>query len=215
MKAMKVILISVCALILIALAATGINIFQKGGAYDGRSMEKILGVGPEKATLDDIKKLGKAEIFQLYYAADVPSFENVRGEYAAVTVDVGIMASSAAYFTHHFFGPGRWEGKAFHPVLKDKGYGYNIFKDADGKRYRTRKMDTAIGPSDYDGKPAFKLNYGAYNAGTVQSMRDEIRKINDNLFLGLGYMALGGGKINPAPFALIGPAKEWVGFDQP
>lgn len=113
------------------------------------------------------------------------------------------------------FGPGRWEGKAFHPVLKDKGYGYNIFKDEGGKLYRTRKMDTVIGPSDYDGKPAFKLNYGAYNSGTVQSMRDEIRKINDNLFLGLGYMALGGGKINPAPFALIGPAKEWVGVDQP
>jgi len=71
-------------------------------------------------------------------------------------------------------------------------------------------MDTVIGPSDYDGKPAFKLNYGAYNSGTVQSMRDEIRKINDNLFLGLGYMALGGGKINPAPFALIG-AREGMG----
>lgn len=215
MKAIKIILLTICALILIALAATGINLLQKGGAWDGRSMEKILGVPPEKATLNDLAKLSKAEIFQLYYAADVPSFEKVRGEYAAVTVDVGVMALGAAYFTHHFFGPGRWEGKAFNPSEKDKGYGYNIFRDAGGKIYRTRRMDTEIGPSDYDGKPAFKLNYGAYNAGTVESMRDEIRKINDKLFLGLGYMALGGGKINPAPFALIGPAKEWVGVDQP
>jgi hypothetical protein len=46
-------------------------------------------------------------------------------------------------------------------------------------------------------------------------MRDEIRKINDHLFIGLGHMALGGGKINPAPFALVGPAKAWVGVDQP
>ncbi len=215
MKALKGILIFAGVLIFLAAAITGINILQKGGAWDGRSMEKILGVPPEKATLDDIKKLSKAEIFQLYYAANVPSFENVGGEYIAVTVDVGILASGAAYFTHHFFGPGRWEGKAFNPSEKDRGYGYNIFRDAAGNVYRTRRMDTEIGPSDYDGKPAFKLNYAAYNSGTVHSMRDEIRRINDHLFLGLGYMALGGGKINPAPFALIGPAKAWVGVDQP
>jgi hypothetical protein len=215
MKALKGILIFAGVLIFLAAAITGINILQKGGAWDGRSMEKILGVPPEKATLDDIKKLSKAEIFQLYYAANVPSFENVGGEYIAVTVDVGILASGAAYFTHHFFGPGRWEGKAFNPSEKDRGYGYNIFRDAAGNVYRTRRMDTEIGPSDYDSKPAFKLNYAAYNSGTVHSMRDEIRRINDHLFLGLGYMALGGGKINPAPFALIGPAKAWVGVDQP
>jgi hypothetical protein len=75
-------------------------------------------------------------------------------------------------------------------------------------------MDTEIGTSDQDGKPAFKLNYGAYNSGTVRSMRDELRKINDNLFLGLGSMALGGGSINPAPFVVMGPAKEWVGVDK-
>lgn len=127
----------------------------------------------------------------------------------------GILASGAAYFPHHFFGPGRWEGKAFNPTGENRGYGYNLFQDAGGKIYRTRRMDTEIGLSDYDGKPAFKLNYGAYNSGTVHSMRDEVRRINDDLFLGLGYMALGGGKINPAPFALVGPAKAWVGVDQP
>lgn len=214
MKALKKIFKVIVVLAILIVVVTGINIFQKGGKYDGRSMEKILGVLPEKATLDDLRKLSKADIFQLYYAASAPSFQDLKGEYAAVTIDVGIMASGAAYFTHHFFGPGHWEGKAFTPMNNDKGYGYNIFEDTDGKIYRTRKMDTGIGQSDYDDKPAFKLNYGAYNSGMVQSMRDEIRKINDHLFLGLGYMALGGGSINPAPFALMGPAKEWVGVDK-
>jgi hypothetical protein len=45
-------------------------------------------------------------------------------------------------------------------------------------------------------------------------MRDEIRQINDTLFIGAGYMGLGGGPINPAPFALIGPPKPWVGPDR-
>ena len=214
MKALKIVLAVVAVLVVIQLALTGINILQKGGKYDGRSMEKILGVAPEKATINDIKKLGKAEVFQLYYAATAPSFQDFNGEYTAATLDVGIMATSAEYYTHHFFGPGRWEGKAFYPFEKNKGYGYNIFKDATGKTYRTRKMDTEIGLSDHDGKPAFKLNYGAYNSGTVNSMRDELRKINDNLFIGLGYMALGGGKINPAPFLVIGPATKWVGTDK-
>ena len=214
MKALKNILIVVGVLILLAVVVTGINIIQKGGKYDGRSMEKILGVLPEKATIDDVKKLSKADVFQLYHAASAPSFQDFNGEYTAATVDVGIMATSAGYYTHHFFGPGHWEGKAFNPLEKDKGYGYNIFKDAAGKIYRTRKMDTRIGPSDYDGKPSFKLNYSAYNSGTVNSMRDELRKINNNLFIGLGYMAIGGGSINPAPFVLMGPAKEWVGVDK-
>lgn len=214
MKTLKIILTLIGVLSLFTLAVTGINIFQKGGAYDGRSMEEILGVLPQKATIDDIKKLSKADVFQLFYAAAQPTFDDLKGEYKAVTVDVGILAASAGYYTHHFFGPGHWEGKAFYPFEKDKGHGYNIFKDESGRIFRTRKMDTYIGPSDYDGKPSFKLNYGAYNSGTVHSMRDELRKISSNLFIGLGYMALGGGAINPAPFVVIGPAKEWVGVDE-
>jgi hypothetical protein len=214
MKALKNILIVVVVLVFVSIVVTGINILQKGGKYDGRSMEKILGVPPGKATIDDIKKLSKAEVFQLFYAASEPSFQELKGEYIAATIDVGIMATSAGYYTHHFFGPGRWEGKAFNPIEKDKGYGYNIFKDTEGKIYRTRKMDTEIGLSTQDGKPAFKINYSAYNSGTVHSMRDEIRKINDHLFIGIGYMGLGGGSINPAPFVLMGPAKEWVGVDK-
>lgn len=215
MKAFKNVLIVVGVLVLLSFGLTGINIYQKGGPYDGRSLEKILGVAPEKATVDDILKLSKPEVFQLFYAAPAPAFGDVRGEYAARTMDVGIMASGASYFTHHFFGPGRWMGKAFYPAEKERGYGYNIFQDETGKIFRTRKMDTSIEPSDYDGKPSFKLNYDAYNCGAVNSMRDELRKINGNLIIGLGYMALGGGKINPAPFVLTGPAKDWVGVDTP
>ncbi|HRV45868.1 MAG TPA: hypothetical protein P5208_11245 [Smithellaceae bacterium] len=215
MKALKTIFIIAGVLIALSVGLTGINILQKGGPYDGRSLEIILGVAPEKATVDDIRKLSKSEVFQLFYAAPAPAFAELKGEYDALTVDVGIMASGAAFYTHHFFGPGRWTGKAFYPAEKDRGYGYNLFQDTGGKMFRTRKMDTSIGPSDYDGKPSFKLNYRAYNSGTVNSMRDELRKINDRLLIGLGYMDLGGGKINPAPFVLVGRAKDWVGIDPP
>jgi hypothetical protein len=72
-------------------------------------------------------------------------------------------------------------------------------------------MNTYIGASNIDRKMSFHLDYSPYNSGLVHSMHDEIRKINDNLYIGMGYMAAGGGSINPAPFVLVGPPAVWVG----
>jgi hypothetical protein len=218
MKALKIILVVVIVLVIVQLALTGINILQKGGTYKGQTMEVILGVAPGKATINDIEKLNKADLFQLFYAAPAPQYKEVNGEYSAKTLPVGVLAMSADFYTHNFFGPGRWAGKAFFPFEKDKGWGYNIFssKNKDGKEVlsRVRKMNTYIGKSLIDGKDSFHLDYSPYNSGTVHSMHDELRKINDNIFLGMGYMGLGGGSINPTPFLVIGPAVKWVGHDK-
>ena len=218
MKALKIILVAVVALVFVQLALTGINILQKGGAYKGQSMEQILGVAPGKANVNDIEKLDKAALFQLFYAAPAPQFEELKGEYSGQTIPVGVLAMSADFFTHNFFGPGRWLGKAFFPFEKDKGWGYNMFsfKGKEGKVevFRTRKMNTYIGKSPIDGKDSFHLDYSPYNSGTLHSMHDELRKLNDNIFLGMGYMLLGGGSINPTPFLIIGPAEKWVGPDK-
>jgi hypothetical protein len=45
-------------------------------------------------------------------------------------------------------------------------------------------------------------------------MRDEIRKINDKLYIGMGAMAASGGTINPMPFILSGDQAPWVGPDE-
>ncbi|MGQ9843203.1 MAG: hypothetical protein ACUVRK_06500 [Spirochaetota bacterium] len=52
-----------------------------------------------------------------------------------------------------------------------------------------------------------------HNRGTVHSMRDEIRKINDTLYMGMGYMGLRGGPANPAFFTLVGKPNPWLGPD--
>ena len=128
MKAIKWILIPLGVILVCNVVLNGINILQKGGAYGGASMEDILGMPPEKASAADIGRLDKAAVFQLFYAADAPSFAAMKGEYRARTLPVGIMAAGADFFTHHFFGPGHWEGKAFFPFEDDKGWGYNLFK---------------------------------------------------------------------------------------
>jgi hypothetical protein len=217
MKGLKITLIVIAAIVLLNLAVTGINILQKGGKHDGRTVEQILGVPASKATLKDIEKLSKAEVFQLFYAAPAPALADLKGEFKAATLSVGIMASSADFYTHHFFGPGRWAGKAFTTLEKDKGWGYNIFsitgKDGKPALARTRQMNTYIGPSTIDEKPSYHLDYSPFNSGTVHSMHDELRKINDTLYIGMGHMALGGGAINPAPFVVMGPPEKWVGAD--
>ena len=212
MNKIKRYLVVVGVFALVNVVLTIINILQNGiGGYKGRSVKEILGVPPDKATLQDIQKLNKAQVMQLFYAAPAPDFAGMNGEYRAQLLPLGVLAPSAGYYTHHFFGPGHWDGKAFFPFEKNKGWGYNIFSK-NAKVARTRKFNSYMGPSTIDKKPAFHLDYSPYNSGIVHSMHDEVRKINDNLYICMGYMALGGGAINPAPFVLMGPPTPWVGF---
>jgi len=227
MKILRNILICFGILIIVMVILNGINILQAGSKEpDGRTMAQILGVDPKAATFDDVEKLSRKDKMQLFYAALAPDFKKLNGEYEARLLTGGILGKSSALFTHHVFPTGlpklnaRWVGKAFSANETDAGTGYNIFTEtnADGtvSTPRIRTMRTSMDRSKVgkDGKLSFLVDYSFDNTGTIHSMRDEIRQINDNLFIGAGYMALGGGPINPAPFALIGPPKPWVGPDR-
>jgi hypothetical protein len=207
-------------------ALTVINILQAGSKYpDGRTMKDILGIDPQKATADDVARLSRADCMQLFYAADVPDFASMKGEFTAKVLPGGVQGKASELFTHHVFPTGgvtlktHWEGKALLPETPTSGYGYNIFSDRSSgspKVLRLRKFRTHVGPTTLgkDGRNSLHLVYHDFNTGAVKSMHDEARKINDNLYICGGYMALGGGAINPAPFVLIGPPSEWVGLDK-
>ena len=204
----------VAALVILGAAVTGINILQNGiGGWDGRSMQQILGVAPHRATVADIEKLSKSEVMQLYHAAAVPAMPDLTGEFQAKNLSVGIMAPAAEFYTHHFFGPGRWMGKGFTAQDALSGFGYNLFgkPGGDGTVIRTCRMKTSISASVFDEKGSFQLDYSPFNKGLVRGMRDEIRKINPTLFIGMGYMPIGGGPVNPGPFVVFGAPAPWVG----
>ena len=100
MSKIKKALLIFAALIFVNISLVGINILQKGiGGYDGRSIAEILKVDPAKATIEDIKKLDKSDVFQLFYASPPPSFKSMKGEYRAETLPVGIMSPFADFFT--------------------------------------------------------------------------------------------------------------------
>ncbi|WP_319407296.1 SDR family oxidoreductase [uncultured Desulfosarcina sp.] len=200
-------------LVLLNILITGINILQNGiGGWNGRSMQQILGVAPHLATLADVERLSKSEVKQLYHAASTPSMSDLKGEFKAKNLSVGIMAPAANFYTHHFFGPGRWMGKGFMSEDGRTGNGYNLFMDkgSEGTVIRARRMKTRVDTSVYDEKDSFHLDYSPFNGGIVHGMRDELRMINPALFIGMGYMPIGGGAINPGPFVVFGSPAPWV-----
>jgi hypothetical protein len=197
---------------------TVINIIQNGiGGYKGQTVESILGRPAAEASVADLMRLSKARLMQLFYAAPPPGVADLDGEYQAQLIPVGVLAGATAFYTHHFFGPGRWIGKAFKPLKNAAEQGYNLFNAGSPANQetvaRTRSMRTYIGPSKIDREESLHLDYSPFNTGLVHTMHDEIRRINTDLYLGMGYMALGGGSINPAPFVVYGPAQLWVGPD--
>jgi hypothetical protein len=212
---------------IIMLLLNVINILQAGSKKpDGRSMEEIIGIDPAKATYEDVEKLSRKDKMQLFYAAETPDFGELEGEYKAGLLSGGVLGKSSELFTHHVFPTGmitlgtKWVGKAFTKETELTGKGYNLFtkKDKNGstKTLRIREIKTGMGSSKIgkDSKPSFKIDYRMFNSGSVKSMRDELRRINANLYIGAGYMGLGGGSINPAPFVLMGPPTPYIGADK-
>lgn len=203
-------------------ALFAVNILQAGKRRpDGRSMRDILGLDPEKATWQDVEKLNRRDTMQLFHAARAPRLEEMQGEYRGEVLSGGVLGGTTGYFTHHVFPTGRltprseWLGKAFMPGEMNEGWGYNMFLNRqNGEVWRSRKMLTWVGPTTIgtDASASLHLDYGVYNGGVVCSMHDELRRVNDNLFICAGYLGFSGGPRNPGPFVLIGPPDEWVGL---
>lgn len=217
MKIFKIIMICAAVVVAVNILVMGVNIIQNGpGKWDGRSIEEILGVKAENAEADDVDKLSKSDVMQLFFAAEAPEFTEMNGEYKTRLVSAGILYGANEFYAHNFMGPGHWEAKAFFPFEKIRGQGYNLFTvDENGEKraVRTLRMDTFNGKSNFDDKESFHLVYEAYNTDQNRSMRDEIRKINDSLYIGLGYSKWNLGTYNPSPFVLHGKPEKWTGPD--
>lgn len=211
----KKLLIILGAVICLSLMLVAVNIIQNGsGTADGRTMDQILGKPALEAKAADVQNLSKSDIMQLFLAAKAPDLREMNGEFNAELVNSGVLGFFAAWYSHKVMGPGHWDGKAFQAHNAAVGEGYNLFQGGESKPVlRALRMETKIAPSEYDDKPSMFLVYAKYNDGLNHSMVDEIRRINDKLYLGMGGLGWSGGSLNPAPFLLVGPPAPWVGAD--
>jgi len=195
-----------------------IHILQGGiGGWDGRSMENILGVAPEDAVPEDLEKLTKGDLKQLFHAAPAPGFESMKGEIRGKMLPLGILFIITKIFERRIYGPGPWIGKAFIQTEKGRGWGYNLFappwNSGIPDLLRTRKFDSYVGESRIDGKDSFFVDYSNYNSGMVHTLCDEVRKINNNLYIGQGYIGMFGGPVTASPFYLYGEQEPVQGVD--
>ena len=160
------------------------------------------------------------ELVELFKTLPPPAFAEMHGEFRAVLLDQGgHIANWIGQASVHRMSGGRWLTKSFLPVGTNDGHGYNSFQ-ANEAVLRKIRMRTRVGPSLITGHgDAFHLEYRyfANSAGRV-GMRDEVRKLNTNIYLGLGVVGLPGKsrvwRSKPMPFALVGPPAPWVGADR-
>jgi hypothetical protein len=81
------------------------------------------------------------------------------------------------------------------------------------------RFATEMGTSLIDGKPALLMYYGAYRhrfvpAGQDNTLVDEIRKLADGVYLGVGTaLKEDGTRTPPGHFVLVGPVADWQGAD--
>ena len=168
-------------------------------------------------TLERVLALSRDEIIELWKAAPAADMAELNGHYMGLVPNSGDperrMATDARMYDENS-EIGFWLGKAYMPSTVTTGEGYNRWRYPGGKVVRNMQFSTEMGTSLIDGKPSLLMYYGAYNAEST--LIDEIRKLDDYVYLGVGTTELeDGGRSEPGHFMLLGPTDEWVGPDEP
>ena len=205
--------------------------------------ERFTGKNLKDVRYEDLMKLNRKQLMALFAGLDAPSMSEMRGEYRAALLDSGHIINRFLARMYLHFTWGDWQHKAFEPLGETRGHGYNTFITTQSKLYenfflaflmklanivislfrlnnpqrmaRIMLNKTSMVSSVFDGRPAFQLSYRDYNTFFTSTMTDEVRKVNDRLFLGIGRLTITLGRFNPMPFVLIGPPDPWVGPDIP
>jgi hypothetical protein len=160
----------------------------------------------------DLTDLSVSELMALFGKLDAPSIEEMHGDYdARLLRQPSRIAEINGYLTVR--SPLRpWRSKGFRPVDASSGRGYNSFTPR-GKVIQRYPMDTRLAPSRYDGESAYTLIYAAFRSicGVI-NMVDEVRRVSDGLYLGIGTFGFTGAQRQiPLPFALARTERPYLG----
>ncbi len=157
-----------------------------------------------------ILQMNHAQLVTQFRALEAPSIEELKGEYRLGELSQQSTLQKLVVMSFNLKSSSLC--KAFEALGSDQGRGYNAVVTGRGVE---RKMffETHLRPSKIDGKPSLHIHYETYNADdrVLSSIVDELRKVKDGLYLGLGYAGESGHRRVLWPFMLEGPAAP---FDQ-
>jgi len=175
-------------------------------------------------TRENIMELKLEEVIELWKQCPAVEMSELIGEYDGIIPKAENNEGwerMREYMHDENSQPGYWLGKAFWPLSKTRGDGYNRYRHAGGRIELYMRFATEMGTSLIDGKPSFMMYYGAYRLrwipeGQENTLVDEIRKLVDGIYLGLGTTKLPDGRrSDPGPFVLVGPVGTYIRADNP
>lgn len=149
----------------------------------------------------------------LYRSLSAPPLEELNGEYHAELLHQGDRFSD--WLTRGIFRMAgkHWAGKAFQAIGPDRGCGYNWFLEPQSIR-RKLPMKTSLGEATVAVGSAVIVDYSQNSNLILRSMRDEIRKWDDGLYVGFGQIGPRLGKRHGLcrliPFLLAGPVRPFA-----
>jgi hypothetical protein len=175
-------------------------------------------------TEEKLMALTRDEVIELWKQCPAVEMTELVGEFTGLIPNAGDeerQKRTAEVMYNENSRTGYWLGKAFWPLSKTRGDGYNRYRWPGGRVERYMRFATEMGTSLIDGKPALMMYYGAYHLrllpeGQENTLTDEIRKLTDGIYLGVGTSKLpDGSRSEPGHFALVGPVGEYVRADNP
>jgi hypothetical protein len=166
---------------------------------------------PLRATTD-VDALDTDALLRLFGTLDCPSVAEMNGDYRArmLRQPAWLLAMAGAVTLGN--PATRWMSKGFRPVDDEFGRGYNSFRVL-GRTVQRFPMRTRIANSRFDGRPMYELEYAAYRSlCATMNMVDEIRRIDDGRYLGIGTWGYTeAARRVPQPFLLVGPSEPYLG----
>lgn len=169
----------------------------------------------EDWTLERVLAMGQTEIVALWKQCPAATLEEMNGHFLGLIPNADDPVAKKridAFMYDENSVRGYWVGKAYKRTSETTGEGYNRWRHPGGKFVHGQRFATEMGTSLVDGKPSLMMYYEAYNPGL--RLVDEIRKLDDDIYLGIGTTPLPDGSRKLfGHFAYIGPVHEWVEFD--
>jgi len=135
-------------------------------------------------TAGDLKALSAQDLIRLFETLEAPGLEEMNGEFRATLLDQGSWLDNG-WGRLLMKLSGRCLAKAFAPLSPKEGHGYNTFERR-GAIVRKYRMLASVGPSLIDERPSYHLDYSTFNRGFTRTMHDEVRRIAEDLYLGMG-----------------------------
>jgi hypothetical protein len=179
--------------------------------------ESIVKADMQDWTVKDLIILKQSQLMELFKKLPCPTMQEMQGEFRGYLLNTGpfwfIRDICAHFALNSHFSHGRWLGKGFESVSEKEGRGYNFYLKFWNVNY-VYPMKTYIGKSVYDGKDEFELDYTVYYsmAGFI-NMVDEVRRVNNDLYLGIGTWGyFRKWRRIPWFFALTGPRGRYAGI---